>query len=204
VNPRLIVLLGLAAALAAFYFYVDNGAQRATIPDEQKTAQVAQTDSNEATTLQTLRKSSASLNPRNALTPKNIAASLDRPLFNQSRQNRPAPPPEQPDPPPVEQVEIEEAPAEPPAEDLPQPSDYSLLAVSSGPDKRIAAVRINESNTVVYVSRGQAVSKWNVMEVGERDIKIGAGENFIVLKLFSGESQEEAPEPQDEASEPQQ
>lgn len=197
VNNRLVVMSVFAATLAGFYFYADGGIdQMSSILNSETSDPSASQHQPGEQAIQVSEQMGPALNPLSEVTPDSITDSFNRPLFNKTRQPRPAAQPEQPEAPPVEQAVVEETPDEEPAEDLPQPGDYSLLAVASGPGRRVAAVKINESNLVVYVSQGQAIAKWEVLDVGEREVRIGRDEKSITLKLFAGEPALEDPEQQ--------
>jgi len=125
----------------------------------------------------------AKLNPLQDLDPKAFTAIVDRPLFNPSRQPRPLEPVAIPQPPQVEQPPP--PPPPPSAPDGPGPDDYKLLGVSSGPDGRIAALRIASSGDVVFVRKGENVDGWSVVEVGERSVAIGAADSPVTYDLFA-------------------
>lgn len=125
----------------------------------------------------------AKLNPLQGLNPAAFSAIVDRPLFNPSRQPRPQQPVAAPQPQQVEQPPP--SPPPPSTPDGPGPDDYKLLGVSSGPDGRIAALRIESSGDVVYVRKGESVDNWNVVDVGERSVAIGPADNPVTYDLFT-------------------
>lgn len=122
------------------------------------------------------------LNPLEDLDPESFTAIVEQPLFNPTRQPRPAeavappPPPEQP---------VAEQPPPPPPPQGPGPDDYKLLGVSSGPDGRIAALRIGSSGDVVYLRKGESVDSWSVVDVGDRSVAIGSPDNPVTFNLFT-------------------
>lgn len=125
----------------------------------------------------------AKLNPLQDLDPTVFSAIVGRPLFNPSRQPRPQETVAAPQPPQVEQPPP--PPPPPPAPDGPGPEDYKLLGVSSGPDGRIAALRIASSGDVVYVRKGESVDNWSVVDVGDRSVAIGSEDNPVTYDLFA-------------------
>ena len=125
------------------------------------------------------------LNPLQDLDPATFQAIVDRPLFNPSRHPRPPEPVNTP-PPVVEQPAVEQPPPPPPpVAQGPGPDDYKLLGVSSGPDGRIAAVRIASSGDVVYLRKGEGVDSWSVVDIGERTVAIGTPDNAFTYGLFA-------------------
>lgn len=137
------------------------------------------------------RVAEVKLNPLDGLDPEAFTAIVDQPLFNPSRQPRPAEPP--PPPPAVEQPVTEQPPPPPPpAPQGPGPDDYKLLGVSIGPDGPIAALRIAASGEVVYLRKGESVDSWRVVDVGERSVAIGMPENPVTFGMFAVTGDEEA------------
>ncbi len=124
----------------------------------------------------------APLNPLERLSAAELAAIVDKPLFSPGRRPRPAEPPPVETPPPVEEPVVEA----PPAEEGPKETDFTLLAIASGPNARVAALRINATSEVVYVRQGYPVLNWQVLEVGDRDISIGDDTASVKLSLFAG------------------
>ena len=120
------------------------------------------------------------LNPLQDLDPESFAAIVEKPLFNPTRQPRPAEPVAPPSPP--EQPMVEEPP--PPMPEGPGPEDYALLGVSSGPDGRIAAVRVSANGEVVYLRKGESVDSWSVVDVGDRTVAIGTPERSVTYTMF--------------------
>ncbi|MEI7599178.1 MAG: hypothetical protein WCJ41_07625 [Aestuariivirga sp.] len=121
------------------------------------------------------------LNPLQDLDPESFSAIIEKPLFNPTRQPRPAEPVA---PPPPEQPMVEEPPPPPPMAQGPGPEDYKLLGVSSGPDGRIAAVRVSASGEVVYLRKGESVDSWSVVDVGNRTVAIGTPESSVTYAMF--------------------
>lgn len=134
------------------------------------------------------RAAEVKLNPLDALDPESFTAIVDQPLFNPSRQPRPAEPP--PPPPVVEQPMAEPPPPPPPLPQGPGPDDYKLLGVSVGPDGRIAALRISDSGKVVYLRKGESVDSWSVIEVSDRSVAIGTPENPVTYSMFAATEDE--------------
>lgn len=183
-NRRLVGLAALAALLGLYLAYeyagtLWSGGGDATAPGRQSAQPAA-----------------AKLNPLQDLDPDSYAAIVERPLFNPSRQPRPAEPVATPEPPAVQPPP--EPPPPPPAPQGPGPEDYKLLGVSSGPDGRIAALRIAASGDVVYVRKGESVDSWTVVDIGDRSIALGAAENPVTYSLFAaaegaGDGSEQVP-----------
>lgn len=128
------------------------------------------------------RSEALKLNPLDGLDPESFTAIVDKPLFNPSRQARPAEPVA---PPPVEQPVVEQPPPPPPPPQGPGPDDYKLLGVSLGPDGRIAALRVASSGEVVYLRQGESVDNWSVVDVGERSVAIGSPESPVTYSMFA-------------------
>lgn len=128
------------------------------------------------------RAAPVKLNPLEGIDPESFTAIVDQPLFNPSRQPRPAEPP--PPPPVVEQPMAEQPPPPPPAPQGPGPEDYKLLGVSSGPDGRIAALRVSASGEVVYLRKGESIDSWSVIEVSDRSVAIGTAESPVTFGMF--------------------
>lgn len=132
------------------------------------------------------------LNPLQDLDAESFSAIVEKPLFNPTRQPRPteavAPPP------PPEQPMVEQPPPPPPVPQGPGPEDYKLLGVSSGPDGRIAAVRVSASGEVVYLRKGESVDSWSVVDVGDRTVAIGTPENSVTYAMFDSSAEDAASE----------
>jgi hypothetical protein len=171
VNRRLVGLAAVAALLGGYLAYEGFG--------PAATGQVGDAALSDAAAP---RAVTVKLNPLQDLDPDAYPDIVDRPLFNPSRQPRPADPVAPPPPPVVEQPVVEPPPPPPQG---PGPDDYKLLGVSSGPDGRIAALRIAASGDVVYLRKGEGVDQWNVVDVGERSIVIGTAENPVTYSLFA-------------------
>lgn len=131
------------------------------------------------------------LNPLEGLDPQSFPAIVEQPLFNPGRAPRPAAAP-----PPVEDLSPapEQAPEPMPEEAGPSAADYRLLAVSSGPAGRVAALRLNQTGEVLFLREGQDVQQWKVLAVGPRTITIGTPEQNVELAMF--ENTGEAPDVQ--------
>lgn len=184
-NRRLVGLSAIAAVLGGYLMFEGLGQSPPGGGDDAPTtvAVATQTDA-------------VKLNPLQGLDPSTFTAIVERPLFNPSRQPRPQQPVAVPEPPQVEQPPPEPPPAEPVG---PGPEDYKLLGVSSGPDGRIAALRIASSGDVVYVRKGESVDNWSIVDVGERSVAIGTTDNPVTYELFAnvdqGEGMTSAPQP---------
>lgn len=122
----------------------------------------------------------AKLNPLGGLEAASFPDVTARPLFNPSRQPRPAPQ-EAPPPPPV--VEAPPPPPPPPPQG-PGPEDYKLLGVASGPGGRVAAVRVAASGEVVYLRKGETVDSWEVIDVADKTVAIGTPGNAVIFAMF--------------------
>ena len=130
------------------------------------------------------RTAEVKLNPLEGLDPESFTAIVDQPLFNPSREPRP-PAPVTPPAPEVEQPLMEQPPPPPLLPQGPGPEDYKLLGVSSGPEGRIAALRVAASGDVVYLRKGESVDSWSVVEVGDRSVAIGTPENPVTFSMFA-------------------
>lgn len=175
-NRRLLLMSATAAVLGAYVMLGEGGFlshlfQPADQAAPEGTAKTAPSSAGKP-------RDGIKLNPLQGLDPQSFAAIVEQPLFNPGRLPRPVEPP----PPP----ETEAVPApEPVAENNgPLPEDYRLLAVSSGPAGRIAALRLNQTNEVVFLHEGQDVQSWKVLAVNPRSIVIGTPEQNIELGMF--------------------
>ena len=130
------------------------------------------------------RTAEVKLNPLEGIDPESFTAIVDQPLFNPSRKPRP-PAPVTPPAPEVEQPVVEQPPPPPPLPQGPGPEDYKLLGVSSGPEGRIAALRVAASGDVVYLRKGESVDSWSVVDVGDRSVAIGTPENPVTFSMFA-------------------
>jgi hypothetical protein len=173
-NRRLVGLAGVAALLGGYLAYDYLG----TSPDGSVDAPVAGAVGE--------RPAAVKLNPLEDLDAQAYPAIVDRPLFNPSRQPRPPEPVAPPPPPVVEQPPPEQPPPPPPMG--PGPEDYKLLGVASGPDGRVAALRIAASGDVVYLRKGESVDNWTVVDVGDRSVAIGTPENSVTFGLFASDA----------------
>lgn len=179
VNKRLASLTALAAVLGGYVAVEGLGLlPSGSGGDEATVGTVAP------------RAAEVKLNPLEGLDPEAFTAIVDQPLFNPSRQPRPAEPP--PPPPVVEQPVTAQPPPPPPAPQGPGPDEYKLLGVSVGPDGPIAALRIAASGEVVYLRKGESVGSWSVVDVGERSVAIGTPENPVTFGMFAATGDEEA------------
>ena len=121
------------------------------------------------------------LNPLEALDANAFTVMLERPLFNPSRAARPPAPP----PPPPEET-VAETPPEP-VNTGPDMADFKLLAVSSGPQGKVAALRRVSSGEVLYLREGQPLDGWSVLAIAEKSIAVGTAETSVELRLFDDE-----------------
>ena len=174
-NKRLVGLSALAAILGGYVMFEGSGS---LLPggggDEAVVGAVAS------------RTQPVKLNPLDGLDPESFTAIVEQPLFNPTREPRPAEPP--PPPPQVEQPMVEQPPPPPPPPQGPNPEDYKLLGVSAGPDGRIAALRIAASGQVVYLRKGESVDSWSVVDVGERTVSIGSEASPVTFSMFASET----------------
>lgn len=174
-NKRLVGLTALAAILGGYVMFEGSGS---LLPgsggDDAVVGAVAS------------RSQPVKLNPLEGLDPESFTAIVDQPLFNPTREPRPAEPPP---PPPAEQPVVEAPPPPPPPPPQgPNPEDYKLLGVSAGPDGRIAALRIAASGQVVYLRKGESVDSWSVVDVGDRTVAIGTEANPVTFSMFTSET----------------
>lgn len=119
------------------------------------------------------------LNPLEGLSPELFPSVVEHPLFNPGRMPRPPAP--LPEPAPIVEQPVEEPP---PAPTGPGPEDYKLLGVSSGPEGRVAAVRIAGTGEVVYLRKGEAIDSWSILDVGDRTVVIGTAETPVSFGMF--------------------
>ena len=181
-NRRLLGLAGLAALLGGYLVYDNIGAfQGPASGNAPAPAALA------------ARSGTVKLNPLQGLDPQAFAAIVERPLFNPSRQPRPAAQPVAVEQPPAAPPPVAEPP--PAAPQGPGPEDYKLLGVATGPDGRIAAVRIAASGEVVYVRKGESIENWIVVDVGDRSVAIGAADSPVTYGMFAKADASSAPEP---------
>lgn len=189
-NRRLVVLLATMAMLGGYAAWSQGGALTAWIaPAKQQTAAVPKA--------QPADKSNppAPLNPLEGLDERAVMAIIERPLFTQSR--RPPAPPPAPESPPVEEPEVVTAPVGPAL----NAEDFTLLAVSSTGQRKVAVIRANASNEVFYLREDQPLLVWRVLEVGTRDVKIGDDEASVTIKMFDKPQAAAMPEDAGEAAE---
>ena len=180
-NTRLVALGAVAAVLGAYLAVQEldlfsGGSSTAPAPGAA-----------------TQTAAAANLNPLDGLDPESFTDIVEKPLFNPSRQPRPEEPVAPP--PPPEQPVVEQPPPPPPMPQGPSPEDYKLLGVASGPDGRIAALRVASNGLVVYLRKGENVDSWSVIDVGDRSVAIGTPDNPVTYSLFdSGPGDGAAPE----------
>ncbi|MFN0193363.1 MAG: hypothetical protein ACKVP5_15555 [Aestuariivirga sp.] len=182
-NRRLVYLLATMGVLGGYAAWSQGGALTALIsPAKQQAAAVVK--------LQSAAKSNppAALNPLDGLDERSVAAIVERPLFSQSRRP-PAPPPE-PEPPPAEEPEVVTAPQGP----VLSAEDFTLLAISSTGQRKVAVIRINSSNEVFYLREDQPLLDWRVLNVGTRDVMIGNDEAQVTIKMFDKPHAAEIPD----------
>lgn len=170
-NRRLVGMAAVVALLGGYLAYDHFGSQppggsEAVAPG----AEVA-------------RPAAVKLNPLQDLDPETYTAIVERPLFNPSRQPRPPELVATPQPPVAEQPPP--PPPPPPVPQGPGPEDYKLLGVASGPDGRIAALRVASNGEVVYLRKGESVDSWTVVDVGDRSVAIGTPDNPVTFSLFA-------------------
>lgn len=173
-NRRLLLLAATAAVLAAVVLL-----ERVDWPEAQRPDAAAQAPA--APSGEPVR-----LNPLAGLAQQSFPAVLERPLFNPGRAGRlPEPPPP---PPPV----AEEPPPPPPPEPQgPGAADFTLVAVSSGPSGKVAALRVAATGDVVYAREGQPVDGWTVLAIDDRSVVIGADGSGTEFKLFDSADMEQ-------------
>lgn len=177
VNKRLASLTALAAVLGGYVVVEGLGLFPAGSGGDEATVSAVAP-----------RAAQVKLNPLEGLDPGAFTAIVDQPLFNPSRQPRPAEPP--PPPPAVEQPVAEQPPPPPPAPQGPGPDDYKLLGVAVGPDGPVAALRLVASGQVVYLRKGESVDGWRVIDVAERSVAIGTPENPVTFSMFAASDED--------------
>jgi hypothetical protein len=169
VNRRLVGLGAVAAALGG-YLVVENPSRFQPGPAVTPVAGTAAPHA----------PGTVKLNPLQDLDPQAYGNVLDRPLFNPGRRARPPEP--EPVPQPVVEQPVEQPPPPPQG---PGPDDYKLLGVASGPDGRVAAIRIAASGQVVYLRKGGTIDSWTVLDVADRSVAIGTAENPVTFGMFA-------------------
>ncbi len=174
-NRKLLFLVPLAVVLAVVLYIDREGAS----PQPQEPDLRASID--ETSTKPSGEESGRSVNPLDDLAEESFAATLDQPLFNPGRE------PRAPEPPPPPPLAEEPPPPPPPPPSGPFAEDFALVAVSSGPTGRIAAVRVAATGELLYLREGQPVQSWTVIAVSDRSIKIGTPENNVEFTLFEGD-----------------
>lgn len=102
-----------------------------------------------------------------------------RPLFNPTR----APAPKEEPPPPAPPQEAP-PPPEQPAQVALNANDFTLLAIASSEDGKTAVVRSNADAKVFHLKQGETISDLEVLEVGDRGIKLGKDGQTIELEMF--------------------
>lgn len=170
-NRRLLLLASVAVVLA-IVLLLDRGAP----PPLGELAPPASTVEPPAASPDT--EAQALLNPLEGMSAGSFTGILERPLFNPARTGR-APEAVAPAPMPV----VDEAPP-PPETPGPRPEDIALVAISSGPSGRIAALRVTATGEVFYLREGQPVQSWTVFSVSDRSVVVGTAQSSIELSLF--------------------
>ncbi|NJM30847.1 MAG: hypothetical protein HC855_12775 [Rhizobiales bacterium] len=172
-NRRLVYLLATMAVLGGYAAWSQGGALTALVSPAKQQAAAA------VKTLPAAKSNPpAALNPLDGLDERAVAAIVERPLFSQSR--RPPAPPPDPVPPPGEAPEVVPAPQGP----VLSAEDFTLLAVSSAGQHKVAVIRVNGSNEVFYLREDQPLLDWRVLNVGTRDVKIGNDEAHVTITMF--------------------
>lgn len=172
-NRRLAALSAVAVVLGGYLAWQNVAPQQQAAPESDAPAVAAVRQPGVVT-----------LNPLQGLDGGSFTGILERPLFNPGR--RPRPP--EPEPEPMPEPVVEQAVEQPPPPQGPGPQDYVLLGVASGPDGRIAALRIAASGEVVYLRQGEAIDSWSVIEVGDRSVAIGTAESPVTFRMFTADS----------------
>ncbi len=181
-NRRLLLMSATAAVLGAYVLIgeggVHSGLWQPSPPQSGAADPVAAQD---AAATGGAPRAGLKLNPLQGLDALSFPAIVEQPLFNPGRMPRPteAPPP----------VDVPSPAPEPAPEPMPEAAgpvaaDYRLLAVSSGPAGRVAALRFNQTGEVVFLREGGDVDQWKVLAVGPRTITIGTPEQNVDLVMF--------------------
>ncbi len=174
-NRRLLLLSSLAAVLAIVLLFdrsLSPPVAEPVVPVSAVEPPAAAPDTD----------TEALLNPLAGMAPDDFTAMLERPLFNPSRTGR-APEAAAPAPMPA----VVEAPP-PPETPGPRAEDIALVAISSGPSGRIAALRVSATGEVLYLRAGQPVQSWTVLSVSDRSVVVGTAQSSIELSLFPGKA----------------
>ena len=176
-NRRLFLLFLAAFGLAGYLLWLNGGVDWYSANWGQATAEKELTLDTFSSASGQVSTATKVINPLNDLELASLSAMLERPLFNPGRAPRPAPIA------PVAQAEAPIAIAEATG---PNPADFTLLGISSSSSVRLAAIRLNGTNDVVFVTKGQKVIGWEVLDIGYRDVRIGSKSKSITLGLFVG------------------
>lgn len=180
-NRRLVLMSAAAAVLGVYVLTGEGGLLSGLLQPSAPESGVGQPGEPQAVSpAGGAPREGIKLNPLQGLDPQSFPAIVEQPLFNPGRSPRPTEAP-----PPVEVAASPEPTPEPMAEKQgPVAADYRLLAVSSGPSGRVAALRLNQSGEVLYVREGQEVQQWRVIAVGPRSLTIGTPEQNVELAMF--------------------
>jgi hypothetical protein len=180
---RRLALMSVTAAVLGAYVLIGEGGMLSGFwqqpPPESGAAEPVATQDAAATG--GAPRQGLKLNPLEGLDAQSFPSIVEQPLFNPGRTPRPAEAP-----PPVEDPVPAPEPSPDPIAEAPGPvaADYRLLAVSSGPAGRVAALRLNQTGEVLYLREGQDVDQWKVLAVGPRTITIGTPEQNVELVMF--------------------
>jgi hypothetical protein len=176
-SRRLVLLLAIAAALAAFSAWVDSGRYPGTSQEIGQSASAGlPTAAIQMRELAPGPRREVSLNPLSDIEPEKFSEIVDRPLFNPTRAPAAIEPPAEPEP------VVETAP--PPAEVTINPGDFTLMAIASDGNVMTAVVRSNVSNEVFHLKPGQLISDLQVVEIGPREITLAKQGQSFKLELF--------------------
>ncbi len=199
-NRRLVLMSAAAAVLAAYVLTGEGGLLSGLLQPSAPESGESQPGTPQAVVpVGGAPREGFKLNPLQGLDPQSFPAIVEQPLFNPGRTPRPADAP-----PPVADVS---APPEPPPEPIteeqgPVAGDYRLLAVSSGPSGRVAALRLNDTGEVVFVREGQEVQQWRVLALGPRSLTLGTPEQNVELAMFEATDEPLEPPAMEEGEAP--
>jgi hypothetical protein len=187
INQRLIALVAVAGALAAYFVWSDSETLMGRLTGRnQAISKAPSSPAGQPQQSAGTDRSAVSLNPLSGIGVDTLSAMVDRPLFNPSR----APAPKQQEPAPVPVVTTEPVVVE----NAFNSDDFTLLAVASNATDKTAVVRQNSTAEVFHLKSGQLLSGWEVLVVDEREITLGQQGKSFQLKLFQKPAAD-APQP---------
>jgi hypothetical protein len=172
IERRLLLLLMVAGILGAYSVYNHGETLLDRFKPQEQAARAANAGTLKATTYG--GGSVVNLNPVSGIDVAALNDMIERPLFNPTRAPKPR----------VQPPPVVEAAAPAVVEDDINPKDFTLLAVAATEADKTALVRWNSADKVFHLKRGQLLSDWEVLEVGDREVTLGKGGKSVQIKLF--------------------